>query len=60
MPLLEWTEDMSVGVPELDADHEGLIKVINQLEANVKDPDRRDVVRQCLYTLSYGIKHNLR
>jgi hemerythrin len=51
MSLLEWTENMSVGVPELDADHKGLIKVINQLEANAKDPDRRDVVRQCLYAL---------
>lgn len=51
MSLLEWTECMSVGVPELDADHKGLIKVINQLEASVKDPNRRDVVRQCLYAL---------
>jgi hemerythrin len=51
MSLLEWTENLSVGVAELDADHKGLIKVINQLEANAKDPDRRDVVRQCLYAL---------
>jgi hemerythrin-like metal-binding protein len=51
MSLLEWTEDMSVGVPELDADHKGLIAVVNRLEASVKDPERRDVVRQCLYAL---------
>ena len=42
---------MSVGVPELDADHKGLIEVINQLAANVKDPNRGDVVRQCLFSL---------
>jgi len=51
MPLLEWTEDMSVGVPELDVDHKGLIVVVNRLEASVNDPERRNVVRQCLYAL---------
>jgi len=51
MSLLEWTEDMRVGVPELDADHQGLIAVVNRLEANVKDPERRNVIRQCLYAL---------
>ncbi len=51
MSLLEWTEDMSVGVPELDADHKGLIAVVNRLEASVKEPERRNVIRQCLYAL---------
>lgn len=51
MPVLEWTKDMSVGVPELDADHRILVATINRLEANVKDPERRNIVRQSLYAL---------
>ena len=48
---LKWTEAMSVGVPELDADHRGLIKVINELlrSADAAEPDM--VLRQCLYAL---------
>lgn len=58
MSLLEWTEDMSVGVPELDADHKGLIAVVNRLEASVNEPPRRNVIRQCLYDLlSYAEVH---
>lgn len=29
--IIEWKEAMSVGVPELDADHKGLIDIINRL-----------------------------
>ncbi len=29
--IIQWTESMSVGVPELDADHKGLIDIINRL-----------------------------
>jgi hemerythrin-like metal-binding protein len=51
MPLMQWTEAMSVGLDELDDDHKVLIKVINDLHANAGDAARRDVVRQCLLAL---------
>ncbi|MDH3596538.1 MAG: bacteriohemerythrin [Rhodospirillales bacterium] len=51
MPLMQWTEAMSVGLEELDDDHKVLIKVINDLAANAGDAARRDVVRQCLLSL---------
>jgi hemerythrin-like metal-binding protein len=51
MKLMTWTEAMSVGVPELDADHRVLIKVINELALNSANQDRDSVLRQCLYAL---------
>jgi hemerythrin len=48
---MQWTQDMSVGLTELDDDHKVLIKVINDLAANADDAARRDVVRQCLLSL---------
>jgi hemerythrin-like metal-binding protein len=51
MPLIEWTDDMSVGLTELDNDHKLIIEAINQLDANANDATRKDVVRQCLMRL---------
>lgn len=51
MAVMQWTEKMSVGVPELDADHKELIKVINQLAASSGDPTRANVIRQSLFAL---------
>jgi hemerythrin len=41
MPLMQWTEAMSVGLDELDDDHKVLIKVINDLHANSISPARK-------------------
>ncbi len=49
--MIEWTDDMSVGLPELDDDHKLIIAAINQLDANANDATRKDVVRQCLMRL---------
>lgn len=51
MPLIEWTDDMSVGLTELDDDHKLIIEAINQLDANANDATRKNVVRQCLMRL---------
>ncbi len=51
MPLIEWTDDMSVGLLELDDDHKLIIEAINQLDENANDATRKDVVRQCLMRL---------
>jgi hemerythrin len=51
MAVLQWTEEMSVGVPELDADHKELIKVINQLAESSEDAARGTAIRQCLFAL---------
>lgn len=51
MAVMQWTEKMSVGVPELDADHKELVRVINQLGESSEDADRGGAVRQCLFAL---------
>ncbi len=51
MALLEWSEKMSVGLPELDADHKELIRVINRLAADALAADQRNAVRQSLFAL---------
>lgn len=51
MALMHWSEKMSVGVPELDADHKELIRVINQLAADADITGRRGAVRQSLFSL---------
>lgn len=51
MALMQWSEKMSVGVPELDADHKELIRIINQLSADADDSNRRSALRQSLFAL---------
>lgn len=51
MALMQWTEAMSVGLDELDADHKELIKIINQLAENTGATERREAIRQSLFAL---------
>ena len=48
---IRWTTAMSVGVPELDEDHKGLIEVINLLKQHSGADAGSDVIRQCLVSL---------
>jgi hemerythrin len=36
MPLMEWTEDMSVGVKVIDDDHKKLIGMLNELNDGIR------------------------
>ncbi len=36
MPLYEWSESMSVGVPRLDSDHKAIIDLINRLHESLR------------------------
>jgi hemerythrin-like metal-binding protein len=51
MPLMQWSEEMSVGIDELDEDHKQLIAIINRLAENRGKASRVGVVRQCLLAL---------
>lgn len=35
MPLIEWRDEFSVGVPDVDHEHQGLIELINELHASL-------------------------
>ena len=36
MPLIDWTEKMSVGVEEIDNQHKELVDIINHLHDSLK------------------------
>ncbi|MEM7223865.1 MAG: bacteriohemerythrin [Pseudomonadota bacterium] len=52
MTFMTWTEDMSVGLNELDEDHRALIRIINQLAENADDGADGKILRQCLFALT--------
>ena len=41
MALLTWSDEMSVGVPLLDSDHQVLMNIINSLESTSRSPRGR-------------------
>ena len=51
MAFMRWTEKMSVGMAEMDADHKELIRIINQLAADADEEGRQAAVRQSLFGL---------
>ncbi len=58
MALMRWSQAMSVGVPELDADHRGLIDIINDLAALSDGEARPQIVRASLTRLQrYALVH---
>lgn len=58
MASIVWTRRMSVGVPELDDDHKGLLAVINELEAHAAGDAGDEAVRRSLnWLLRYAQTH---
>ena len=58
MVLMRWTQAMSVGVPELDADHQGLIDIINDLAVLGGPKAESHAVGACLKRLQrYALVH---
>jgi len=58
MASIKWIRKMSVGVPELDDDHKGLLAVINELEALATSNADAVVVRRSLnWLLRYAQTH---
>ncbi|MEW5729376.1 MAG: bacteriohemerythrin [Pseudomonadota bacterium] len=48
MPLVEWTDDMSVGVARLDEDHRRLLGMLNTLDDALHRADAQDEVGRAL------------
>lgn len=44
MPVIEWTDDLSVGVASLDGHHQRLIALLNQLHDVIRRADTSEVV----------------
>lgn len=48
MPLMTWTESMSVGVKVLDEDHKKLVGMVNQLHDGIMDGHRAEALGKVL------------
>lgn len=48
MALIEWREEYSVGVPAVDYEHKGLIKLINDAHERLQSRQSADTVQECL------------
>ena len=51
MPLITWTEELSIGVEAVDSDHQLLVHLINQLDEAVEDGQGQDTVGSVLNVL---------
>lgn len=58
MPLMQWTDKFSVGVPSIDTDHKRLVAMVNDLYDGVVAGHGKDVVGRVLDGLiSYTAEH---
>ena len=61
MDPIEWTEDLNLGIPLVDADHKVMISLINQLDAGIGDGEAHETIGSILNTLvEYTALHFLR
>jgi hemerythrin-like metal-binding protein len=51
MHLIEWTENMSVGVSEIDAEHQGLTEAVNRLYEAIEAGADKDELSRLLDAL---------
>jgi hemerythrin len=48
MPIAHWSPNLSVGVEELDSDHQELMEVLNQLDLEVRRAAGHEAISQTL------------
>jgi hemerythrin len=58
MAIIEWNEDLSVGVSALDRDHKHLIALLNQLHEVIRQKDSHEVVGIVLAELIHYAGHH--
>lgn len=58
MSFLEWNQGLKIGVPEMDAEHEVLVRCMNNLHGLVERSAPKPTLENALETLlSYTVKH---
>lgn len=56
MPLMTWTENMSVGVKALDEDHKQLVAMVNELHDGIVEGHRAEALAHVLDQLLHYTK----
>lgn len=58
MATVEWTPDLSVSVPSIDAEHQGLLRLINALHEAIAGGQTHEVLSRVLARLTfYSVQH---
>jgi len=58
MPILRWTQDLSVKIIEIDNQHKELVNLINILHDSMKERKEKDALRKVLNDLvDYTVYH---
>ena len=58
MPLIQWTQEFSVGVSSLDEEHKKLIAILNELGHAIKENNGKDVLGKIIdKLLAYTATH---
>lgn len=58
MELVKWSEELSVGIKELDNEHKKLIELLNQLYTGMKNREVNTVIKPILDSLvNYTLSH---
>jgi hemerythrin-like metal-binding protein len=58
MPFAEWTDEFSVGVAEIDRDHQRLLGLLNELHDAVEAGDAQDVLGKVLDGLVHYVSYH--
>ena len=53
MPIMEWTDDLSVGVPEIDRQHKAIINLVNKLHATLTDQADKELINKIFSELGW-------
>jgi hemerythrin len=51
MALIQWTQEMSVGLESIDTDHKLLLKLINQMDEGIRNKRGNDMVNAVIEAL---------
>jgi hemerythrin len=58
MSLIEWTDELSVGIKDIDSQHKKLVDLINLLNDGMKTGDSKNVLEKIFKELiEYTVKH---
>ena len=58
MSIMQWTDDLSVGVTEIDCQHKALINIINKIHSCYADGENCENMQQLLPELKwYAMEH---
>ncbi len=58
MPFIQWTPEMSVGVPSLDKDHQRLIEILNHLSLSIRENKSKETLGEIIDNLvAYTLYH---